>query len=196
MTSGKKRPQRRADAQRNRPRILDAARKRFAEEGLNAQVDDIARDAGVAVGTIYHHFGTKEGLLEAVVLDRFRETAEYTQTLLTESDAWVGIERFLRYLAERQLTDRAFKEVVATHQELRERVSTVMHEMTPILQQLVDRAQAAKQLRADVVAEDFLLLLSILPGNEVDPTVRNRYLEIIIDGLRIRGGSPKKDGNA
>ncbi|GCE29656.1 TetR family transcriptional regulator [Dictyobacter alpinus] len=189
MTSGKKRPQRRADAQRNRPRILEAARTRFAVEGLHAQVDDIARDAAVAVGTIYHHFGTKEGLLEAVVLDRFRETAEYIHTLLMDGDAWSGIERVLRYLAERQLTDRAFKEVVAAHQELRERVSLVMHEMTPLLQQLVDRAQAAKQLRADVMAEDLLLLVAILPGSEIDPAKRTRYLEIIIDGLRIRGNS-------
>ena len=94
------------------------------------------------------------------------------------------MERFLRYLADRQLHDRAFKEVVAAQQDLRERIAAATYEMTPLVQKLVDRAQNAGQLRADVVAEDLPFLLAILPGSEIDPAIRHRYLEIILDGLR------------
>ena len=85
----------RADARQNRARILAAARERFAADGIGAQIDDIARDAGVAVGTIYHHFGNKDALLEAIVHDRFERMAEHIGTLLDDVDPWAGLEQTL-----------------------------------------------------------------------------------------------------
>src|SRR5262249_23693713 len=99
----------RVDARQNRARILAAARGRFGADGIDAQIDDIAREAGVAVGTIYHHFGSKDVLLEAIVHDRFQRMADYISSLRDEMDAWAGVEQTLRYIAERQVHDRALK---------------------------------------------------------------------------------------
>src|SRR5262245_27168072 len=102
----------RSDARQNRARILAAARARFATDGIDAQIDDIAREAGVAVGTIYHHFGSKDALLEAIVHDRFQRMAEHIGSLLDDLGPWAGLEQTLRYIAERQVYDRALKAVI------------------------------------------------------------------------------------
>jgi len=186
----------RADAQQNRARILAAARARFAAEGIDAQIDAIARDAGVAVGTIYHHFGSKDALLEAIVYDRFQRMADHISAL-GESDAGAGVEQILRYIAERQVHDRALKEVILSQPALREASAAGMREvLIPAIRHVLERAQAAGHVRADVVAEDLPLLLAGLPGSAAKPADRERYLEIILAGLRpssdasAEGGTP------
>lgn len=175
----------RADAQQNRARILAAARARFAEDGIDAQIDDIARDAGVAVGTIYHHFGSKDALLEAIVHDRFQRMAGHIGALLSEADAWTGLEQTLRYVAERQVNDRALKDVILSQPALREVTAAGMRGvLLPALRQALERAQAAGLVRADVVTGDLLSLMAGLPGGAVDSAEHQRYLEIILAGLR------------
>ena len=80
----------RADARRNRERVLAAARAQFAANGLEAQIDDIARAADVGVGTVYRHFPTKEALLQALAADRFTRLAEWAREALEAPDAWQG----------------------------------------------------------------------------------------------------------
>ena len=82
----------RADARRNRERVLEAARAAFAERGLEAQMDEIARAAGVGVGTVYRHFETKEALLEAVALEPLGELIERCRAALEEADAGAALE--------------------------------------------------------------------------------------------------------
>jgi AcrR family transcriptional regulator len=178
----------RADAQQNRARILAAARARFAADGIDAQIDDIAREAGVAVGTIYHHFGGKEALLEAIVHDSIQQMADYISGLHNEMDAWAGVEQTLRYIAERQAHDRALKAMILSQPALREVSMAGMRAvLIPAIQPVLERAQAAGQIRADVVASDLLLLLAGVPGSAAEPADHQRYLEIILAGLRAGG---------
>lgn len=188
--AGSARPPR-ADARENHTRILAAAHARFAADGLAAEMDAIARDAGVAVGTLYHHFGTKDALLEAVVVAGLEELTVYIQTLLAEPDPWTGVERLLHFLAERQLNDRAFTELIGAQPTLRATTTAAKRSLGPSIQQLLDRAQAAGQLRPDVVASDVPLLLAGLSAREVAPAVLHRYLDIILCGLRSGGDSAK-----
>jgi AcrR family transcriptional regulator len=175
----------RADARQNRERILAAARGRFAVDGIKAQIDDIARDAGVAAGTIYHHFGSKDGLLEAIIIDRFERMVRRIGELLRDAQPWEGLEATVRYLAERQVNDRAWKDEILAQPGLRESTMTHMGSiLTPVLQQALERAQAAGLVRGDLVASDLPLLLAGLPGLAAAPADRERYLAIILAGLR------------
>ena len=88
-TSPIARPQR-ADARRNRAAVIESARKQFAAHGLDAQIDEIARGAGVGVGTVYRHFPTKESLLEALAQARFERLAEEGRRALEAEDGWEG----------------------------------------------------------------------------------------------------------
>jgi AcrR family transcriptional regulator len=180
----------RADARRNRRRVLDAARQRFAEHGVDAQVDDIARAAGVGVGTVYRHFPTKDALLEALAADRFARLTEWATEALSDPDAWQGFCEFLRRSAELQASDRALSAVLS------ERDSFVgaareSDELIDATQALVDRAQDAGALRADITAHDIAMLMCGL-GSSCGPhgfaakhgMGWERYLEIIVAGLR------------
>ena len=97
----------RADARRNRERILKAAREVFAEQGMHSQIDDVAKRAKVGVGTVYRHFPTKEALLEALVRERFEEIAGYAREALEREDAWEGFCELIWRAAERNAEDLA-----------------------------------------------------------------------------------------
>lgn len=177
----------RADASRNRAKILVAARALFAEQGPQAPTDAIAARAGVAVGTLYNHFATKDELLEAALADRLAEIAALARAALARTeegaDPWAEVVGLTRTLATAQLEDRALKAGVGAA-----RASAVYGQaggdLFAAAGALIERAQAAGQLRADVDAMDIVLLLAGLPGPEVTPAVRERHLDIVLTGLR------------
>src|SRR5918999_5613933 len=103
----------RADARRNRERVLKAARAVFADQGIEAQIDDVAKRAKVGVGTVYRHFPTKDALVDAIVRERFEEIAGYAREALEREDAWEGFCELIWRAAERNAVDRAFCEAVA-----------------------------------------------------------------------------------
>jgi AcrR family transcriptional regulator len=103
----------RADARRNRERILKAARAVFADQGMHSQIDDVAKRAKVGVGTVYRHFPTKEALLDALVRERFEEIAGDAREALQREDAWEGFCELIWRAAERNAADLAFCEAVA-----------------------------------------------------------------------------------
>ncbi len=181
------RPQR-ADARRNRRRVLDAARARFAEEGLDAQIDDIAREAGVGVGTVYRHFPTKEDLLQALADDRFTGLAENAHEALQDPDPWHGFCSFMRYGAQVMAEDRGLSEAMDQRPDVCRQAAgkTELLEATPVL---IARAQAAGALRDDVVPEDIPSLICGLGratrASEGAFTMSwQRHIEIILAGLR------------
>lgn len=178
----------RTDALQNRARILAAAHACFAANGLATAMDDIAHAAGVAVGTLYHHFGNKEALLEAVVSDGMANVAAYLQTLLSEPEPWRAVERLLHYLAERQVQDRTFKALIGAQPTLRANTTAAKRALGPVIQQILERAQTAGQLRPDVVASDIPLLLAGLTEKESTPAVYQRYLDIVLRGLQTSPG--------
>jgi AcrR family transcriptional regulator len=185
----------RRDAERNRERILAAARAAFAEDGLSVTLDEIARRAGVGVGTIYRRFPDKEQLIEALFEARMNEMAAEAEAALQAEDAWAGLVRFLETATEQHACDRGFKEVALSGVHGRERVARARQLMFPLVSKLVARAQADGSLRPDVEATD-LPLLQLMLGSlsectrEADPEAWRRYLGIITDGLRTRRDGP------
>lgn len=178
----------RADARRNRRRVLDAARSRLAADGLDAQMDEIARDAGVGVGTIYRHFPTKRDLLQALTDDRFTGLAASARAALEDPDPWNGFCEFMRYSARAVAEDRALSEAMDQQPEMcREAAGKAeLLEATP---KLIERAQAAGALRADIVPDDIPSLICGLgratrASQGAFAMSWERHIEIILAGLR------------
>jgi AcrR family transcriptional regulator len=178
----------RADARRNHEKVLRAARGQFAEHGLDAQIDEIAAEAGVGVGTVYRHFPTKLDLLEALADERFQGLADAARAALEVDDPWEAFEGFMTYSARVMAEDRALSEAMDQHAKTcgdsARRVGLL--ELTG---EVVGRAQASGQLREDVVASDVPSLVCGLGravrAREGMPTMSwERFLEIILAGLR------------
>jgi AcrR family transcriptional regulator len=184
----------RADARRNRERVLAAAREQFAAKGLDAQVDDIARAADVGVGTVYRHFPTKEALLEALAADRFTRLATWAREALDAPDAWEGLCAYLRRSAELGANDRLLSEAMAERHAF-QGAQREKDELMDATAALVERAQATGELRGDVGAQDIAMLMCGLgratgPGAFDHATSWERYLEIIVAGLRAPSSPP------
>lgn len=181
----------RADARRNRAKVLAAAREEFTRRGLDAQMDDIARAAGVGVGTVYRHFPTKEDLLQALADARFEAKAAAARESLQVEDPWEGLVQFLteasRLIAEDVALSEAMDQLPGLCHEAAMKV-----DMLGVVGEVVERAKASGQLRADIVAEDIPSLMRGL-GSAVHsdkgprPMGWERYLEILLAGLRAPG---------
>ena len=174
----------RADARRNRERILKAARAVFADQGLHSQIDDVARRAKVGVGTVYRHFPTKEALLGALVRERFEEIAGYAREALEREDAWEGFCELIWRAAERNAVDLAFCEAVSSS-DSRAIVEDVG--LTRSTELLIERAKAQGRMRADATAEDVPLIMigaGAVMQLSASRTAWVRYLTLMLDGLR------------
>ena len=143
----------RRDAERNRQRILAAARDAFAEEGLSVTLDEIARRAGVGVGTVYRRFPDKEQLIDALFEDQMAEFVALAEECLHDEDPWDGLVRFLEQACHVHACDRGFKEVALSGTHGLERIARARQMMFPLVSQLVARAQADGSLRPDVAAD-------------------------------------------
>jgi AcrR family transcriptional regulator len=178
----------RADAQRNRGRVLDAARARMAEDGIEAQMDDIAREAGVGVGTVYRHFPTKQDLLQALTDDRFTGLADAAREALEDPDPWNGFCSFMRYSARVMAEDRALSEAMDQRPEMC-REAAGKAELLKATPKLIERAQAAGELREDIVPDDIPSLICGL-GRATRASEGGfamgweRHIEIILAGVR------------
>jgi AcrR family transcriptional regulator len=184
----------RADARRNRRKVLDAAKKTFAEDGLDVRIEKVARKAGVGVGTVYRHFPTKEDLLQALADDRFAGLAEAARKALDDPDAWNGFSGFMRYSAEVMAEDRALSEAMDQRPEMCAHAAEEVR-LLEIVGELIERAKAEGALREDVVADDVPSLICGLGRGTREAVGRSsmsweRYLEIILAGLRPPADAP------
>ena len=172
----------RADARRNRQRILRAARAVFSDKGRDAQIDDVARRAKVGVGTVYRHFPTKEALLEALADEQFELITRWAREALDGEDAWKAFEALIWRGAELQASDRALMEAVA---DRKSRAAGEAHELHACTEELLTRAKAAGAVRADAGADDVRLMMCGLGSvMQQDGDRWRRYLELMLDGLR------------
>ena len=190
----RERPLRR-DAERNRQRILEAARELFAERGLGVTLNDIAHHAGVGVGTVYRRFPDKAQLIDALFEQRFEEFVQLMDAALGDPDPWQGFAGFLERALELQAADRGLRELVLGAPGGRERIAQLREQLYPRGARLVQRAREAGQLRADCEAEDIAILqlmlgLVIDAAQDVVPELWRRYLGIVFQGLRANPGPP------
>jgi AcrR family transcriptional regulator len=179
----------RKDAERNRQRILDAARELFAVQGLGVTLNDIAHFAGCGVGTVYRRFPDKEQLIDALFEERVGELVERAEVALTDPDPWDGLVGFLEFGLELQARDRGLKEVLLSTYEGRARVAGVRRRLDPMIGQLLDRAHAAGAVRPEIAHQD-MLVMSVMLGavidvsREIEPELWRRYLALMLRGLR------------
>jgi AcrR family transcriptional regulator len=179
---------RRADAERNRARILAAASALFAERGLDASMPELAERAGVGVGTVYRAFPDKEHLLGAVLAERFRWLAAQIEAATEAEDAWQAFTDVIWKAAALHVKDRAFHECMPQAFAIAD-VRAARDRTLDAFQRLIERAQAQGAMRTDVVAEDLPGLLGgVGPLRDGGPSVSwERHLAIVIDGLRAEG---------
>ncbi len=188
---GNKRPLR-ADAERNRRLLLEAARELFAERGLHVSLDEIAKRAGVGVGTAYRRFGSRSELVAALFDERLEQMVAIAEECLRIEDAWQGLAAFIERSAELQASNRGLKEILLGSAEGRERIANVRRRMRPLGTQLVQRAQQAGALRPDFGPQD-LPMIQIMLGAIADaseqaaPELWRRYLSLILAGMRAEG---------
>jgi AcrR family transcriptional regulator len=182
---------RRADAERNRARILAAASELFAERGFDASMPELADRAGVGVGTVYRAFPDKEHLLDAVMAERFRWLAEKIEAAALDDDPWDAFTDVVWKGAALHAKDRAFHQCMPQAAGLPE-VSEARGRALDAFQQLIGRAQKAGAMRQDVVAEDIpMLLAGVGLSRSAGPGVAwERHLAVVIDGLRAEGAHP------
>jgi AcrR family transcriptional regulator len=179
----------RRDAERNRRRILDAARVVFAERGLNGSHDDIAREAGVGVGTVYRRFPDKEQLIDALFEARIEEIADVARAAAGEPDPWGALTGFLLRMQELQSEDRGLKEIVLGGARGAERAVAARSVIAPLVATLLERAKQAGAVREDIALTDLPMIQLAIgtiaeSSRTVSPDVWRRVMAIFLDGLR------------
>jgi AcrR family transcriptional regulator len=174
----------RADAERNRRRLIDAATELFRERGLEVGVGVIAERAGVGRGTLFRNFPSKDALIVAVVVERLRESVERARTLATEEDPAVAVFSLIDHAIERQAEDRVLFEALAGDWMVHPEIRAAHDEMLTVLEQILARAQAAGAIRPDVSSVDLLLAIKgvcevqrVFPGLAED--IGRRQLELV-----------------
>jgi AcrR family transcriptional regulator len=183
----------RADAQRNRRRVLEAAEIVFSRAGNGATIEDVAREAGLGVGTVCRHFPTKQALLDEVLNEGYRELIVALDRALEAEEPAAAFDWYVHQLAAQQAKRRALAEQMAS-----ELVITIdedlKREVRTKTTQVLERAQAAGAIRADISPADTSMLfagiaqITAVVGG--DQTVRDRYVAVMLDGLRPDAASP------
>ena len=181
----------RADAERNRQRLLVAAKELLATRGLDVTLDDVARHAGVGTGTAYRRFPNKDALIDALMVDRIGEIAEIAKECLEDPDPWVGLTSYFDRALALQAADRGLKEVLFSAGRGRERSNQARRAIAPVVTKLVARAKEAGVVRSDIDTSDvplinFMLNTIVDFSRDIEPELYRRYLAIVLDGLRPR----------
>jgi AcrR family transcriptional regulator len=179
----------RADAVKNRQRILDAAEATFASDGLATPVDTVAERAGVGVGTLYRHFPTKEALFEAIVMTRLEVLVEAARTAVEAPDPTDALFAFLRHFAnEAAAKHDLFDAMSAAGFDIKSRCAETVDELKRAVDQLVARAKTAGTVRTDVGAEEIIGLIvgacQSARQSGYDAAASERMIDIICAGIR------------
>ncbi|KAA9155162.1 TetR/AcrR family transcriptional regulator [Amycolatopsis acidicola] len=187
----------RRDAERNRQRMIAAAREVFRERGFETTLDDVAAKAGLGVGTVYRRFPNKEHLVEAMFAERLDEIGELAQEALKRGDAWQAFTDFLWHAAESIAADRGLHDVMVSKAFGHERVAEARDRLVPLVQELVDRAQRSGCLRKDFEPQDMIVLFKMLGAaaqytHPISDDLWKRYFALVLDSLRGRPEPPSR----
>jgi len=179
----------RADARRNRERILAAAEAAFRELGTAVQMDDVARRAGVGVGTLYRHFPTKEALVEELATLRVTGCIAQAETAIAMADAWAAVECFVYSNAEQMASDAGLRDSLAAVGRDQMMCRLERGRLEERLGIVLDRARAAGTLSADVTVHDVQSLMTGLSAAIAGGGDWQRLARIVLAGLRAPQGS-------
>jgi AcrR family transcriptional regulator len=176
----------RADAARNRARVLEVAYETMAAEGVSVPIDEIARRAGVGAGTVYRHFPTKEALFGAVVENRLQQIVTAGRTLLETDEPGEALYAFIRGMVLQGATDRSLTEAMAGYGiDINVVAPEAEAEFLGLLGDLLDAAQHEGTARPDVsVPEAKAVIVGCQAAQAYNPDVAERVTEIVINGLR------------
>jgi AcrR family transcriptional regulator len=177
----------RADARRNYDKVLEAAREAFAEGGESTSLEEIARRAGVGIGTLYRHFPSRQALLEALYLDEVEEVSR-SAAALSGDDPWEALnlwfERFIGYLGTKRALAAELLNYLDQDAPLFQVCRASLFEAG---EPLLERAQEAGAVRPDVnIAEVIQMVVGIAKIPTSDPAQTEHILRIALDGLRYR----------
>ena|SRR5215213_9672301 len=173
----------RADARRNRDRIVAAAREVFAEAGRDVQMPDVARAAGVGVGTLYRHFPAKEDLVRALVLDKVQTVIDTAREALTRDDPWEAIEWLVHQYAAKMAQSRGLRDAMSTidfgddnpwnSEDARRQAAAVL-----------DRARKPGAIRADLTVDDWQALMCGLSAAIATGADPERQAKFVLRAMR------------
>jgi AcrR family transcriptional regulator len=185
----------RKDARRNRAALLAAAGTAFAQEGLDAALEGIARSAGVAIGTLYRHFPTRMDLVAAIIAEKKRAWIKAAEAAVVMEPAWDGLTFFLERVCELQAGDLAFNDIASMRFPHAPGIEAARKRAYDLGRRIVERAQAESSLRSDITAEDLAFIVWAHSRvseatHTIDPQAWRRYLALTLDGFRATAAHP------
>jgi len=189
---------RRRHAQRNHELLIAAAREAFAEQGVEASLEEVARRAGVGIGTLYRHFASRESLVEAIFERRIGELVAVAEAAAVEPDGWAAFGHLLEGTLELQAGDRVLKDVLMRYAPGEKTLAGAREELRGLFERVLERAREHGGLRADFTLSDLALLLwsfgpLIDATADIAPTAWRRHLHWLLDGLRGETATPPAD---
>jgi AcrR family transcriptional regulator len=187
-------PKLRADARRNRDAIVAVARRAFAERGLGASLDDIAKAAGVGSGTLYRHFPTRDDLVAAVFADRMADHVAAVEAARQDPEPWNAFAGYVLDICRAQASDKGLADLIAIGhrgKELRDLRARAYDGFVA----LIEAAKASGDLRADFTSEDVAVLMMANAGvieraGDVAAIASERFVALALDGFRAEGATP------
>ena len=185
----------RADAERNRERVLDAARELFAEQGLDASTNEVARRAGVGVATLFRRFPTRDDLVGAVFADRMAAYVAATDEALADPDPWRGFCGYIERVCRMQADDRGFADVLTLTFPTAKALEDDRNRAAEALGVLLDRAKASGRLRQDFTHQDVPLILMANAGvvtatRNAAPDAWKRLVGFLIQAFAAEAAQP------
>lgn len=201
------RPQRplRKDAERSRQRILQAATELLATHGMDVGFDELARVAGVGVGTVYRRFPTRDDLVEALFVGKIERLIGVAEAALTrEGDPWASVVWMCEQLLAQEQADRGLSQVLVSRTPGATHLHDARTRLPNAVAAVLRRAQQAGQVRPDVGEGDVAVILQLtsrLPADQGGSALARRYLTLFLDALSVGparrsdlpGGPPTAD---
>lgn len=186
----------RADAERNRLKVIAAARKLFAERGLDVSMDEVAHHAGVGVGTVYRRFANRDELITGVFAEYLKSLVDRTRGALRGSDPWESLVELITWVGTVMAEDRGLAAVIMRIDPSHPDIESVKGELTDQIEQVFGRAMDAGALRSDVTSTDIFGILTMLSAvaEVMEPHTHGawrRYLELLLRGIHAAPDTDK-----
>ncbi|MDJ0345815.1 helix-turn-helix domain-containing protein [Streptomyces sp. H10-C2] len=185
----------RRDAQRNRDALIAVARSAFAQDGIDAPLESIAKRAGVAIGTLYRHFPTRIDVIEAIFAEKLAEWLAAAERGAAAEDAWEGFAGYLEDMCALQAGDRGFNDLASMRLPSSPEVERMRLRISVLSCAILDRAQRAGVVRPDLTPEDLAFLIwsqarITQATREIAPRAWRRHLALLLDGFRAERAHP------